>query len=109
MRRQDIMPHLAMNERADMKNTLVRCLSAEPEVRKIIIFGSFLHVDDPADMDVAVFQDSKENYLPLAMKYRRLTRSIARKISLDIIPLKHSHVNGPLPEDLLHGEVVYER
>jgi len=103
------MPHLAANERIQMKNALVRCLSAEPEVRRIVLFGSFLNVDEPADLDVAVFQDSKEDYLPLALKYRRLTREIARKISLDIIPLKLSHLNGPLPEDILQGEVVYER
>ncbi len=103
------MPHLAANERIEMKNTLVRCLAAEPEVRRIVLFGSFLNVDEPADLDVAVFQDSKEGYLPLAMKYRRLTREVSRKISLDIIPLKHSHLNGPLPEDILRGEVVYER
>ena len=37
---------------------------------------------------VAVFQDSTEPYLPLALKYRRKTCAIAQRIALDILPLK---------------------
>ena len=75
-------------EKNALKRELVHCLRTEQEVRKIVIFGSFLHTDNPHDLDVAVFQDSTEPYLPLALKYRRKTCAIAQRIVLDILPLK---------------------
>ena len=53
---------------------MVGSLKTEREVCRIVVFGSFVNSDNPHDMDVAVFQDSDEKYLPLAMKYRRKTR-----------------------------------
>lgn len=81
---------MALNaqEKNVLKRELVDCLRTEKEIRKIVVFGSFLHTDNPHDLDVAVFQDSTEPYRPLALKYRQKTRSIARRIPLDIVPLK---------------------
>ena len=52
------------------------CLSVAKEIRKVLIFGSFLNNPNSQDLDVAIFQDSEETYLPLALKYRRLTNTI---------------------------------
>ena len=92
-----------------LKRQLVNCLEGEKEVRKIVIFGSFLRSSEPNDIDVAVFQDSSEKYLPLAMKYRKKTREIARIIPLDIIPLKADTGNGTFMDEIAEGEVIYER
>jgi len=78
-------------------------------VCRVIIFGSFLNSDDPHDLDVAVFQDSDEKYLPLAMKYRKKARDIGRRIALDIIPLKVGRVGGILMDEIEQGETIYER
>lgn len=61
------------------------------------------------DLDVAVFQDSRETYLPLAMKYRYKTRLIARRIPLDIFPIKVGTYNDPFLSEIEAGEVIYER
>jgi len=53
-----------------------------------VIFGSFLDSEQPNDVDVAVFQDSQETYLNLALKYRKLIRNVIRQIPVDIIPIK---------------------
>jgi uncharacterized protein len=79
---------LTAQEKNVLKRELVDCLRTEKEVQKIVVFGSFLYSDNPHDLDVAVFQDSTESYLPLALKYRQKTQSIARRIPLDILPLK---------------------
>jgi hypothetical protein len=60
-------------------------------------------------LDVAIVQDSDENYLPLALKYRKKTRDIARRIALDIIPLKSGVEGGLFMDEIRHGEVIYER
>jgi len=83
-------------------------LSSEKEVRRIIVFGSFLEAPDPHDVDVAVIEDSEEAYLPLAMKYRRLTREIARQIPLDIFPVRADAPRGSFISELERGEVIYE-
>ncbi len=92
-----------------LKQRLVNSLKTEKEVCRIVIFGSFLNSSDPHDIDVVIFQDSNEKYLPLAMKYRRKTRDIARMILMDILPLK-AGVHGEMFIDEIDcGEVIYER
>lgn len=97
-------------DKESIKQDLAACLGREKEVRKIVIFGSFLNCSDPQDIDVAVFQDSQEGYLPLALKYRKLTRSISSLIPLDIIPLRCDvPATSIFLEEIKTGEVVYER
>ena len=92
-----------------VKQRLINSLRTEAEVCRIVIFGSFIHSDDPRDLDVAVFQDSDETYLPLAMKYRRKTRDIARMIPMDILPLKTGVEGDMFLDEIDRGEVIYER
>ena len=92
-----------------LKQQLVNSLKIEREVCRIVVFGSFINSDDPHDMDVAVFQDSDEKYLPLAMKYRRKTRDIARIIPMDILPLKAGVQGEIFMDEIELGEVIYER
>ena len=97
-------------DKQQIKRDVVERLRGEPEVRKIVIFGSFPSSADPRDLDVAVFQDSDQTYLPLAMKYRRLLRPVADRIPLDVLPFRSSVPGGWFVRDeVLCGEVVYER
>jgi len=96
-------------QKDSLKRQLVSCLEGEKEVRRIVIFGSFLESSDPHDLDVAVFQDSSEKYLPLAMRYRKKTRAIARIIALDIIPLKGEVSGETFMDEIAQGEIIYER
>ncbi len=100
---------LNTQKKRDLTQRLVASLAGEGEVCRIVVFGSFLRSDDPHDMDVAVFQDSDQKYLPLAMKYRKKTRDIARIIPLDILPLKAGATKGLFMDEIEQGEVVYER
>ena len=100
---------LTVEQKQALTRQLADSLCGEREVRRIVVFGSFLLSDDPHDMDVAVFQDSDEGYLPLALKYRKRTRAIARVIPLDIIPLRADVKDGPFMDEIGRGEVIYER
>jgi predicted nucleotidyltransferase len=96
-------------QKQSLKEQLVNSLRTEKEVCRIVIFGSFLSSHDPHDIDVAIFQDSDEKYLPLAMRYRKKTRAIARMIPLDIFPLKAGVQDGIFMDEIEQGEVIYER
>ena len=96
------------NQKEDLKRDLVDCLKAEPEVRRIVLFGSFLNTESPNDMDIAVFQDSGEDYLPLALKYRRMIRPVTARIPVDVIPLKWNAPLGDFLSEVETGEVLYE-
>lgn len=100
---------LTNNKKADLINELLSCLNKEKEIQKIVIFGSFSRSADPGDIDVVIFQNSKQSYLPLALKYRKKTRSISQKIPLDIIPVTSSVKGGDFIFDINEGEVIYER
>ncbi len=92
-----------------IKKDLAAYLGGQQEVCKVIVFGSFLTSTAPNDLDVAVFQDSDEPYLSLAMKYRRLLRPIADQIPIDVIPVRLRDARGPFLAEIQKGEVVYER
>ena len=100
---------LTEQQKQALKQRLVDSIKNEAEVCRIVIFGSFLSSSEPNDIDVAIFQDSDEKYLPLAMKYRKKTRHIARMIPLDIIPLKDDAHGEFLIEEIERGETIYER
>ncbi|CAK8718175.1 Nucleotidyltransferase domain-containing protein [Candidatus Electrothrix aarhusensis] len=91
-----------------IKALLKKKLCNEKEIQKIVLFGSFLSSEEPNDIDVAVFQDSDEKYLPLAMKYRKLVREIAKILPVDVIPLK-SAANGTFLREIEAGEIIYEK
>jgi len=99
---------LASSQKDNIKAEIRDLLSREPEVTKIVIFGSFVTSSSPRDIDIAVFQDSGRTYMPLALKYRRLTRKIARILPLDVIPLKASS-DSLFVKEIEAGEVIYER
>lgn len=92
-----------------LKKQLINDLSSEEEIIKIVLFGSFVHSDNPNDIDVAIFQTSKESYLKLALKYRRLTRNISKKIPIDIIPIRPDAKENSFLSEIESGEVIYER
>lgn len=100
---------LTEKQKDELKKELVLCLKSDEEVKKIVVFGSFINSGDPLDLDVAVFQESDEAYLPLAMKYRRKTRAIAKKIPLDIFPVKSTAKDHTFLSEIDRGEVLYER
>ena len=101
--------HFTQFEKEDIKRELAVSLRGESEVIKIVVFGSFLTASDPHDLDVAVFQNSNQHYLPLAMKYRKKTRKISKRIVLDILPLRVSVQDSIMLDAIAQGEVIYER
>jgi predicted nucleotidyltransferase len=92
-----------------LKKEIVARLIEFPEVRRVVIFGSFVTSDDPHDLDIAIFQDSDESYYPLAIKYRRTLRAVANKIPLDVIPLRRNFEKGFFMQEIEKGEILYER
>ncbi len=100
---------MTREEKEKLKQELVECLRSEKEITRIVIFGSFITSSHPNDIDVAIFQDSTEGYLPLAIKYRLRTERVSDKIPLDIIPVKDGLKNGLFLKEILAGETIYER
>ena len=100
---------LDSDQRERLKRGIVECLKDEPEIKRIVVFGSFLTSDDPHDIDVAVFQASREAYLPLALKYRKRVRPVARRIPVDVIPVRPHPEPSAFLSEVEHGEVIYER
>ena len=92
-----------------IKKDVVECLAGASEIRRIIVFGSFLTSDAPNDIDVAVFQESKAPYLELAMKYRKMLRPVYRKIAVDVIPIRPEPNRSFFLGEIEAGEVIYER
>ena len=100
---------LDKNIKEQIKKEIKNSLKQELEIDKIIIFGSFLSDTHIHDIDVAIFQNSNESYLPLALKYRRLTRSVSKRIPIDIIPVANHNSDSIFLKEIESGELIYER
>lgn len=100
---------LTQEQKEQLKRDVAECLKGNADIRRIVVFGSFLTSDDPHDMDVAVFQTSSEPYLPLALKYRRQVRPVTRRIPVDVIPVRPDPEPGSFLTEVEQGEVIYER
>jgi len=95
-------------QKENIKSQIRDLLSKEQEIQKIVLFGSFINSNNPNDIDIAVFQDSNEKYLPLSLKYRKLVREISRILPVDVIPLK-TNAQGAFLNEIETGEIIYER
>ncbi len=93
----------------ELKNKIVELLKGEEEIESIIIFGSFTRSEYPNDIDIAVVQSSKDSYLNLALKYRKLIRKISKEIAVDIFPIVEKNKNGFFSSEIETGEVIYAR
>jgi len=107
--KQEVRMRLDREQKEKLKRDVAECLKRDKEVQRVVVFGSFLTSDDPHDMDIAVFQSSPESYLPLALKYRRQVRAVAKQIAVDVIPIRPNPAPSTFLTEVEHGEVVYER
>lgn len=98
---------MVKQQKTELKQQIVQALSPEKEVRKIVVFGSFVSSDNPDDIDIAVFHDSNDKYLSLSLKYRKLMRNIAKILPVDVLPLK-SNARGVFLSEINSGELIYE-
>ncbi len=101
--------NLSNYEKEKIKKEIVEKLQLQAEIDRIVIFGSFLRDNNPNDIDVAIFQNSKENYLHLSLKYRKAVREISRRIPIDIIPILTDKSNNFVLNEIESGEVIFER
>jgi len=97
------------HEKQELRKQLVACLRSDTDIRKVVIFGSFITSREPRDMDVAVFQESSKGYVELSMKYRKLTRPVSRRIPVDIFPIRAGMLEASILREIDNGEVIYER
>jgi predicted nucleotidyltransferase len=92
-----------------LKSKIVDLLKGQNEIERIIIFGSFNKSESPNDLDIAVVQNSSENYLTLALKYRKLVRDVSKEIAIDIFPVLNKTENSFFKNEVESGEVIYAR
>jgi len=95
--------------KVQIKKEIVSSLKGEKEIERIIIFGSFNKSESPNDLDIAVIQNSPDNYLSLALKYRKLTRNISKEIAIDIFPIVSKTESSFFKKEVESGEVIYAR
>jgi len=65
----------------------------------VILFGSFIKSSNPNDIDIAIVQNSNDNFLTLSLKYRKVLRELSKIIPLDIVPIK-ANANGVFLDEI---------
>ncbi|MDC0932701.1 nucleotidyltransferase domain-containing protein [Arcobacteraceae bacterium] len=100
--------NLTETKKLDFIATIKDKLSQFSEINKIILFGSFIKTNNPNDIDIAIVQNSNDNFLTLSLKYRKVLRELSKNIPLDIVPIK-TNAKGVFLEEINKGQIVYER
>jgi predicted nucleotidyltransferase len=100
--------HLTDKNKLSFTNVIKDKLSQFSEVNKVILFGSFVKSNNPNDIDIAIIQNSNDNFLTLSLKYRKVLRDLSKLIPLDIVPVKQNST-GSFFDEINKGTVVYER
>ena len=100
--------NLTETKKLDFIETIKDKLSQFSEINKVILFGSFTKTNNPNDIDIAIVQNSEDNFLTLSLKYRKVLRELSKMIPLDIVPIK-TNSKGVFLEEINTGQVVYER
>jgi len=108
MNRKETLMNITNTNKQNYISIIEDKLSQFSEVGKIILFGSFINSNNPNDIDIAIVQDSDDNFLTLSLKYRKVLRDLAKIIPLDIIPIK-SNVDGSFLEEINKGKIIYEK
>ena len=91
-----------------IKDRLRDKLSSEEEIEKILLFGSFIKSKNPRNVDVAIFQNSDQQYLPLALKYREMVKEIAEILPVGVLPMRSS-ARDTFLDEFEGGEIIYEK
>ena len=71
---------MEMQEKMELSSKISKNLSKFNEIKKIVIFSSYFRSKKPNDIDIAIIQDSKSDFLSLSLKYRKELRDIAKKL-----------------------------
>ena len=100
--------NLTETKKLDFIATIKDKLSQFSEINKVILFGSFIKTNNPNDIDIAIVQNSNDNFLTLSLKYRKVLRELSKNIPLDIVPIK-TNAKGVFLEEINKGQIVYER
>lgn len=101
---------MAQIDKEMLKRDLVNTLAEDEQVEKVVVFGSFVTSLTPHDMDIAVFCHSKENYLTLALYFRKKLRKLSKFIPIDLLPITIPFDSSALfMAEINKGEVVYEK
>jgi len=101
---------MACIDKKQIRKQLLSVFEGDDRIEKVIVFGSFIHSANPHDLDLAVFCDSSEDYLTLALLLRKQLRSISNIIPIDLVPISIPY--DPAAEfiqEINKGEVVYEK
>ena len=102
-----------VNFTADQKQTIKRqiieALRDQPEIDRIVVFGSFVRSTESNDLDIAVFQHSHEHYLPLAIRYRMRIAHVAQRVPFDVFPVRPNPGESSFLAEIERGETIYER
>ncbi len=106
--KNEIIKDLMQNRKIDIKLSIIKNLKIFKEIDKIILFGSFINSNNPNDIDIAIFQNSNQKFIPLSLKYRKSLKTIAKIIPIDVIPIKNG-IDGEFIKEIQKGEIIYEK
>lgn len=95
--------------RDKIKSDIISILSVQQDIEKIVLFGSFLSTDSPNDIDIAIYSNSNNDYLTLALKYRKLLRDVSKVLPIDVIPVKNNKGISFFDNEINKGEIIYEK
>jgi len=95
-------------QKQQITRAIVEAIKDEPDIHKIIVFGSFLSSETPGDIDIAVLGQFPHGYLEAATRLRKKLRHVAKMLPVDIVPILEDAPPNQFVREIVQGEVLYE-
>jgi predicted nucleotidyltransferase len=106
------------NKIHDLINEIIRKLTGQIDLEKIVLFGSQVtgKTDEYSDLDILIIAPSRERPLDRRLKVRRLLHDLDKNVGLDIlfytpeeVEQFKNHPSSLLNHILATGVTVYDR
>lgn len=98
---------ITKEEKTEIKHLLTEKISG-PEVKQLILFGSFVESNNLNEINIAIISEENLDYISKVKKYRQKIKDLSKKIPVQIFPLLKSE-NSYLHDKIKHGITLYSR
>lgn len=99
---------LITNEEKNKITDMIAEKISGPEVKKLILFGSFVESANPNEINLAIISEENLDYISKVAKYRKKIKDLSKKIPVQIFPLLSSE-KIYLHDKIKHGVTLYSK
>ena len=98
-----------MQTQQEIIDRIVKILSKDENIDKILFFGSYLVNGKPYEVSLIIFEKESPNYLISQFHYEKLLKEVAQGLILNILPVNSAQAEMSLNRRLEDALCIYQK